>query len=167
VFGKERLEAAATLMGTLPGMRFYHQGQLDGKKLKLPVQLSRAAQEAPDSEIRTLYEKILRITDHRGFHQAEWRLLEIHSAGDDSSANLIGWRWHGEDALKVVVVNLSGKTAQGRLNLDKDIDASKQYTFFDQLTDASYERGGSDLAQNGLYVRLDSYRSHIFEVPAR
>jgi hypothetical protein len=167
VFGKERLQAAATLMGTLPGMRFCHQGQLDGQKLKLPVQLSRAAQEAPDSEVRTFYEKILRIADHRGFHQAEWRLLQIHSAGDDSSANLIGWRWRGEHALKVIVVNLSGGSAQGRLNLDTDIDASKQYTFFDQLNDASYERSGSDLAQNGLYIRLDSYRSHIFEVAAR
>ena len=67
----------------------------------------------------------------------------------------------------MIVVNLSGGSAQGRLNLEADIDASKQYTFFDQLNDASYERVGSDLAQNGLYVRLESYRCHIFEVTER
>jgi hypothetical protein len=166
VFGKERLQAAGTLMGALPGMRFYHQGQLEGRKLKLPVQLSRMTPEAPDPEVRVFYEKILRITNGEAFHQGEWRLLEVHSDGDDSSANLIAWRWSSGLALKVIVVNLSPDPAQGRLNLEADIDAMKQYTFFDQLNEVSYPRAGSDLRHNGLRVRLDGHRAHIFDVAA-
>ena len=39
VFGNERLQAVGTLMGTLPGMRFYHQGELEGRRNHLPITL--------------------------------------------------------------------------------------------------------------------------------
>ncbi|HEX7961532.1 MAG TPA: alpha-amylase family glycosyl hydrolase, partial [Terriglobales bacterium] len=42
---ENRLPAAAVLMSTLPGMHFYHEGQFDGRKRRIPVQLSRAAEE--------------------------------------------------------------------------------------------------------------------------
>jgi hypothetical protein len=42
VFGNVRLPAMGILMATLPGMRLYHQGQLAGKRIRIPVQLCRA-----------------------------------------------------------------------------------------------------------------------------
>ncbi len=167
VFGTEKLPAVGTIVATLPGMRFYHQGQLEGKRLRLPVQLGRAANEAPDPAVHAFYEKILRIANEEAFHKGEWRLLELRSAGDATFESLVAYQWRFENAWKVIVVNLSNATAQGLLSLGDQIDASKQYVLFDQLNDTTYERSGSDLAQNGLYVRLEEYGSHILAVSAR
>ena len=35
VFGKDRRTSVGTLMGTLPGMRFYHQGEIEGASVRL------------------------------------------------------------------------------------------------------------------------------------
>ncbi|HKV27812.1 MAG TPA: alpha-amylase family glycosyl hydrolase, partial [Candidatus Acidoferrales bacterium] len=59
VFGSAKREAFATLIATLPGMRFYHHGQLDGRKIHLPIPLAVAAPETPDVETRAFYERIL------------------------------------------------------------------------------------------------------------
>lgn len=43
--GNERTRAAAVIVSTLPGMRFFHHGQLEGRRVRLPVQLGREADE--------------------------------------------------------------------------------------------------------------------------
>ena len=48
-FTDGKLQAAAALIATLPGLRFYHQGQLEGRKIHLPIALDRAADESSDS----------------------------------------------------------------------------------------------------------------------
>ncbi|MGH9682451.1 MAG: alpha-amylase family glycosyl hydrolase, partial [Candidatus Acidiferrales bacterium] len=45
VFGSAKREAFGTLIATLPGMRFYHHGQLDGRKIHLPIPLAVATPE--------------------------------------------------------------------------------------------------------------------------
>ncbi len=45
--GDERARAAATIISTIPGMRLYHDGQFEGRRLRLPVQLGREPDE-PD-----------------------------------------------------------------------------------------------------------------------
>ena len=39
VFPNEHLAADGTLLATLPGMRFYHQGELEGRRIHLPITL--------------------------------------------------------------------------------------------------------------------------------
>ncbi len=164
VFGKERLAAVATLAATLPGIRFYHQGQLEGKQIRLPIQMSEAAEEVPDPAFRRFYEKILRITHEEIFHIGRWQLLEVRSAGDGTFENLIAYWWRAEGVWKVIVVNLSGEPAQGRIYLSEEIQPSRQYFFLDQLNDQTYEWNGNDLVQEGLYVRLKGNRVHLFAV---
>lgn len=160
-FGQEKLSAAATLIATLPGMRFYHQGQLEGKKLHLPVQLRRTAAEAPDERAQSLYGKLLAISQHEAFHRGEWRLLQIRSSGDASFDNLIAYQWQLAAELKIVVVNLSPEVCQGTIRLEYPIDASSTYRLRDELDDEIYNWRGRDLSETGLFVRLGVYQSHI------
>lgn len=164
VFGSEKLPAAATIVATLPGVRFYHQGQLEGKKLHLPIQLSRAATEPPDPQLQGLYAKLLAITGEDVFHQGDWRRLEAREAGDPSFANLVAYQWHKNDTLKVIAANLSSAPAQANITVDAPIDAARRHLFHDQLNDRSYVWEGRDLARTGLFVRLEAFRSHIFDV---
>ncbi|MGH9445596.1 MAG: alpha-amylase family glycosyl hydrolase, partial [Terriglobia bacterium] len=162
-FGREKLPAVAALTSALPGLRFYHQGQLEGKRLQLPIQLRRASHEPVDGQIQELYRKLLRISQELVFHQGDWRLLEVRAAGDDSSANIIAYQWRLEKTLKLVVANLASAPSQGNISLD-GCSSSRLYKFYDQLNDRTYEWQGNVLATGGLFVRLDAYRSHIFDV---
>ena len=72
----DRLPAVAVLMGTVPGMHFYHDGQLDGRKRRIPVQLARAAEEPPDERVRGIYQKVLHISNGLSFHEGVWTQLD-------------------------------------------------------------------------------------------
>ncbi|HEV2489245.1 MAG TPA: alpha-amylase family glycosyl hydrolase [Candidatus Acidoferrales bacterium] len=164
VFGASKLEAVATIVATLPGMRFYHHGQLDGRKIHLPIPLAFAAPESPDVETRAFYEKLLNFTNDAVFHAGEWKLLEINSAGDDTFRNLVAYQWLANDARKVVIANLAGAISQARIRFTERIAPARQYSFLDQLHDVRYPRDGGEISQQGLYVRLDAFRAHLFDV---
>ncbi|MGH9345562.1 MAG: alpha-amylase family glycosyl hydrolase [Terriglobia bacterium] len=163
-FDADKLGAAATLVATLPGMRFYHHGQLEGRKLHLPIQLSRAAAEPLNAQIHDLYGKLLAITSADAFHAGDWVLLEQRAAGDTSFQNLIAYQWRRGGVVKIVAVNLSSAPARGNFMLSAAIDSAREYIFHDQLHGKSYEWRGEDLIRSGLFVRLDAFQSHIFEV---
>jgi len=63
-----------------------------------------------------------------------------------------------------VVVNLGTELSQGILPLDDELEAGRDYTFFDQFNDQTYERAGSELASSGLFVRLEAHRAHLFDI---
>jgi len=161
--GKERLPAEATLVATLPGMRLYQHGQLDGRKIRPPVQLGAAAEEPPDADIRALYERLLRISDADVFHSGEWTLLDVLPAGENSHENLIAYEWRLQSARRVVAVNLGSVTAQGVLRL-QGLDRGRTFVFRDELTEERHERDGEELERHGLFVRLEPHRAHIFAV---
>ena len=163
-FGSAKREAFGTLIATLPGMRFYHHGQLDGRKIHLPIPLAMAAPEAPDVETRAFYERILKLSNESVFHSGQWQLLEIQTAGDDTFRNLVAYQWLAKDAWKFVIVNLSDTESQARVRFPAGISPSQQYVFADQLHDVQYLRAGEEIVQSGLYVRLDPYRAHLFDI---
>jgi hypothetical protein len=145
-------------------MRFYHQGQLEGRRRRLPVQLARAAAEVPDAEIEVFYRKLLAISNEEVFHRGEWGLLEVQPAGDATHNYLIAYHWRSAAAFKLVVVNLGAGPSQGLVPLSEEVGATRDYIFFDQLNDQTYERLGSELASSGLFVRLEAHRAHLFDV---
>ncbi|HUO33466.1 MAG TPA: alpha-amylase family glycosyl hydrolase [Candidatus Acidoferrum sp.] len=164
VFPNERLHASGTLMGTLPGARFYHQGELEGRKLRIPVTLRIAAPETPDPFSSEFFKKTLRITKEDVFHTGAWSLLDVASEGDDTAGNLIIYEWRSKDAWKVIAVNLSGGAAQGRVKLGNRTSPGQQYKFNDELNEVIYPRDGRELHDVGLFVRLEAGQAHLFDV---
>ena len=71
-----RLPAAAALVLTLPGLRFFFDGQLEGVPVRTPVQLGRWPDDPDRADIRDFYTRLLRTIDHPLFHDGEWTLLE-------------------------------------------------------------------------------------------
>ena len=51
-FAPEVHRAAAILTFLTPGLRFFHQGQREGKRVRIPVHLGRGPDEAPDARDR-------------------------------------------------------------------------------------------------------------------
>lgn len=164
VFPNARLSAAGTLMGTLPGMRFYHQGELEGLRNHLPITLRIAAPEPPDAYCSSFFEKILRLTNEEVFHRGRWSLLDIAPEGDATFSNLIGYEWRTENSWKLIVVNMAQNTSQGRVKLGDRARADRSYSFHDELNEVVYPREGRELHDVGLYVRLDAGQAHIFDI---
>jgi glycosidase len=163
-FGKEKLPAMATLVATLPGMRFYHQGQFEGKKLHLPIQLRRAAAESPDKQLQALYRRLLAVSHQDIFHLGDWRLLETRSAGDGSFDNLIAYQWRLSSVRKIVVVNVDASRSQGTMTLDPALDPSAVYNVREELRDQNYEWRGPDLIKEGLFVSVEGYQSQVLDI---
>jgi hypothetical protein len=164
VFEKEHLRAAAVLFATLPGMTFFHHGQIEGKKLHNPMLLSRVMDEPPDDEVKSIYEKVLSLTQSDAFRKGEWRLLEVRSAGDESFADLVAYQWKWNGQLKLVVVNLGGGYSQGRISLLKELTCDGDYALTDELNDRQYVRNGKEMAGPGLHVVLEGFQAHVFDV---
>jgi hypothetical protein len=166
VFG-DRVQAAAVVISTVPGLRFFHQGQIEGWRKHLPVQLGRWTDEPVDEGLRRFYERLLAVINEDVFHSGKWRLLEIHAAGDESATDLLAWEWYGEHEIRIVAVNLGRGTAQGhvQLSLDKAAHpADDRISFEDLLDGRRYPWLRTELNKSGLYVKLGKGGAHILKM---
>jgi hypothetical protein len=145
-------------------VKLYHQGQLEGKTIKLPVQLRTIKIEKPDEEIRSFYEKLLFITKQDVFHEGEWQLKEVSSFADESFQNIIAYTWESSLRTKLVVVNLSRNLSQGRIPLMNELTGEGDCIFLDELNNQQYVRKCADIATAGLHVILDGYKAHVFDI---
>jgi hypothetical protein len=163
----DRVRAAATVMSTLPGLRFFHQGQFEGRTTRLPVQLGRWSDEPANQDLGRFYEQLLAAADDDLLHSGEWRLLDVHPAGDGSSADLVAWRWVGEEGIRIVAVNLGGRSAQGLVQISAELPGHPDgdtVVFEDQLDGRQYPWSRKAIAENGLYVKLGKGAAHILRV---
>jgi hypothetical protein len=164
VFDRGRLMSSAVLFSTLPGMKLYHQGQMEGKRIQVPVFFRRVADEEPDEELRAFYEKLIHITGQDIFSDGKWELREVISSGDDSFRNLIAYLWKSKGHLQLIVVNMTQEFSQGKISLNKEVTENREYLLHDELNDQKYFRIGKDMAVSGLHVILEGFQGHIFKI---
>lgn len=162
-FGVERSQAAAVAALTLPGLRLLHEGQLQGWKVKLPVQLGRRPQEETVAGLEAFYRTLLAELRHPVYHDGEWRLLEARARADAPALHrgLAAHQWRLGDEFRVVVVNLTGQQTQGFVRMDLPL-AGATWELSEVFTGAVYQRDGDDMAARGLFVDLPAYASQIF-----
>ncbi len=168
VFGAERIKGAATLVATLPGMRFYHQGQLEGRHRRPPVQLARAAEEPPDERCIGLYDHLLRLTGNDIFHRGSWRLLVVVGDGDDTHENLIAYEWRLGETWKIVVVNVSDGVSGGILplsgGLPRSAEATREVRLFDEIGQVEQHIQVDDVSAQALPLRLSPFQAVVWSV---
>jgi Alpha amylase, catalytic domain len=75
-------QAAAVVAFFCPGMRFFHQGQLEGRRNRIPVHLRRGPAEEVDPALFAFYDRLLACLRRSEAHDGEWRLLECVAAWD-------------------------------------------------------------------------------------
>jgi glycosidase len=160
-FAPDRLRAAAIALLTLPGAVLLHEGQLDGLRTRLPVQLGRRPPEPPDLLARAFWSKVLATVASERLRHGDWHLLEVTGWPDNQSCrDLLAWRW----AHHLVVINYGERPADGLVNVGREL-GGQTWELHDVLHAESYRRDGDDLAVRGLYVALPPYGAHIFRLP--
>jgi hypothetical protein len=162
-FGKERSKAAAIIISTIPGMRFYYDGQFDGKKIKLPLQLAREPEEQVLEDIKDFYERLFNITSQECFKRGNWQPLKAVQSwdGNETFINCLAWLWIFKKEKRFVVINYSNIIVTCRLKLDVR-GYPEQFEIKDLLNDKNYIRSVEEVFHTGLYIELRPYQAHIF-----
>ncbi len=157
---KER--AAAVTMATLPGARLFHEGQFEGRKVRLPVFLGRRPDEPPDEELRAFYKKLLQTIKSPVFHEGQWSLCDRTGWPDNPSfLNLVAWSWIAKDERYLIIVNLSDYVVQGRVHPPWGDVPETDWRLTDSLSGVSFDRDRTEVLTNGLYVELEPWRFHF------
>jgi hypothetical protein len=158
-------EAAAVVAYLTPGLRFFHEGQLEGRRIKVSMHLGRRPQEPPDQIIEDFYGRLLACLKHPEARSGKWRLLEVHPAWDGNPAweRFLAFTWEGEkDGRLLVIVNYSSSQGQCYVRLPPDGLNDGKLVFRDLMSEACYEREGRDLIERGLYLDLAGWGFHVF-----
>ncbi len=163
--GEDRQRAAAALISTLPGAAMLHQGQLEGQRTKLPVQINRAADEPARPMLKRFYRRLLHEVSRSIYHDGSWRLLEARplQSADFTYQNLILYTWsYGEDT-RLVVINLSGEWSRATIELDNGQRlAGGQWLLVDILSESYTRHSGDEQTERGLQLEVPPFGAHIF-----
>jgi hypothetical protein len=156
--------AALATVFTLPGVALLHEGESDGRRVRVPVTLGRRPTEPPDLELRAFVEQLLAALAG-GMRRGAWALAPIWGWPDNSSAErLVGWTWTDPRQRHVIVVNLSDARADGRVQLPwTDLDG-RRIVFDDVLSAQRFVGDGAQLVSEGLYVALDGHSLHFLKL---
>jgi len=159
--------AAAIIASTVPGMLLVHEGQLEGRRVRLPVQLGRCVPSAASEETRNFYRKLFAALDHPVFHSGTWMQLNPFPAWQENSSNqnfLSFWWQHESEGIRLVVVNYATYSSQCYVELPVGSLPGAALGFRDLMGPAVYVRAKESVLTGGMFFDLNARGFHIFEV---
>ncbi len=157
-------KAAAVAVSTLPGARLFHEGQLEGRKIKLPIFLGRRPEETPHPDLQPFYRKLLKVIHRLVFREGDWTLCQGSGWPDNQShVNLAAWSWKKKGEKYLIVVNLSDQRSQGRVLLPWDELTGRSWRLTDLFKEEIYDRDGNEMTDPGLYVELEAWGFHFLK----
>ncbi len=124
-------------------------------------------EQANDSTIQEFYRQLLDFLSLPVVLNGSWQLLDCTAAsdGNPTADDTIAFAWQSSDgARSLVVVNYAPQPAQCYVRLPFADLGGQQLRLQGRLNTACYEREGSRLLAEGLYVDLPAYGYHVFEI---
>ncbi len=159
--------AAAVMILTLPGAKLLHEGQFEGRKVKLPVFLGRRPAEPADQDLTGFYLRLLQHTGRDLFRNGQWLLCEKFGWDDNQSCqNVLAWCWNLAEQRCLIVVNFSTADSQALIRLPWGELKERMWRLEDKLTGETFSRSGDDMRDAGLYVDLKPWECYFFEMQA-
>jgi hypothetical protein len=161
-FSPAKLRAVALAIATLPGIKLFHEGQFEGRKIRLPVFLGRRPEEPVDEDLQQFSRKLMEITNRPVFRDGEWSLCERWQ-DNVSFQNLVAWSWVKDEERYLIAVNFSDWPAQAQVQIPWADLGDGTWQLTDTLSDTIYERDGSEMSSSGLYVELGPSAYHFLQ----
>jgi hypothetical protein len=158
-------QAAAIVTFLAPGLRLFHQGQLEGRRKRISPHLWRAPEEPVDQELARFYEGLLAVLRQPVARAAEWQLLPSRAAWDGNwtSDRILAFAWQGQaDERLLIVVNYASNQSQCYVMLPFSDLADSPWRLADRMSETTYDRDGADLRSRGLYLDLLPWQFHVF-----
>jgi hypothetical protein len=166
-FAPEMHRAAAILTFLTPGLRFFHQGQREGKRVRIPVHLGCGPVEAIEPGIVSFYDDLLGCLKDPAFRDGDWQLVECRPAweGNGTWDSFVAFCWTGPGGRRrLVAVNYADHQSQCYVGVPwRDLDG-RTWRLQDLMGPALYDRQGSDLTGQGLYLDMNAWGYHVFTI---
>ncbi|HVZ85956.1 MAG TPA: alpha-amylase family glycosyl hydrolase [Polyangia bacterium] len=172
IFPPDRHRAAAVLTFLVPGLRFFHEGELEGRRAHAAIHLARRQAEPIDESLRAFYERLLACLRRPETHQGVWRLGACRAAWDGNPTwdNFIAFSWESSGSTGggklLAVVNYGETHSQCYAGVELSGLEAGPVILTDLLSDVRYTRDGRTLASDGLYLDLPPFGHHVFTVRA-
>ncbi len=158
-------KASAVITYFIPGLRFFHQGQFEGRKKRISPHLVRAPEESQDPEIEDFYENLLAILAKPAVRSGEWQPLACRPAWDGNGTwdAFVAHAWTGPDNERMlIVVNYASHPSQCYVELPFPEIKNRSVQLGDLLGTDIYVREGNELSGRGLYLDMQPWSYHVF-----
>jgi hypothetical protein len=159
--------AAAVVAFLVPGLRFFHEGQLEGRRQRVSLHLGRRPAEPVDPAIRDFYLRLLEVARLPVVRDGNWQLLDCRPAWADNPTwkRFLAFAWEGAKGERLLIaVNYGHTQGQCYVKLPWPGLRGRQLLLRDRLGPARYERDGASLADRGLYLDMPEWHYHVFDV---
>jgi hypothetical protein len=159
-------EAAAVITFLSPGLRFFHQGQFEGRVKRISPHLVRAPQEPHDKWLSAFYERLLNVLRRPVARDGRWQLLECAPAWDGNWTwdGFLAFLWQMKGQWLLVTVNYAPNQGQCYVRLPVGELSGHEVRLEDLMSTAAYDRAGRDLVEQGLYLDLPPWGYHVFDL---
>jgi hypothetical protein len=159
--------AAAVITFLCPGLRFFHQGQFEGRKVRISPHLGRGPDEPVDEGLARFYQRLLGVLKLPAVRDGEWQLLGCVPAweGNWTSDCFLAFSWElaGEHRV-LALVNYAANQSQCYARLPFPDLARGEWRLTDLLTNTVYDRDGADLQRRGLYLDMAPWQACVFSM---
>jgi glycosidase len=169
-FSPDVHEAAAVITFLSQGLRFFHQGQFQGRTKRISPHLIRAPQETTDQRLEQFYNRLLAVLRQPAVLDGEWQLLECVPAWDGNWTwdcfLVFAWQGPGDEHL-LVTVNFASNQSQCRVRLPFAELKNGNWLLRDLMGDDTFERDGYELESSGLYLDEHPWSARVFSIVKR
>jgi hypothetical protein len=166
-FPQDVHEAAAVITFLSPGLRFFHQGQFQGRMKRISPHLGRAPDEPLHQELAKFYDRLLGVLRRPVVREGNWQLLECVPAweGNWTWDCFLAFAWHvaREDRL-LVAVNYAANQSQCYVRLPFPGLGKGRWQLTDLIGGATYDRDGDELQGRGLYLDMPAWQASVFSL---
>ena len=165
-FPDDQHRAAAAITYLSPGLRFFYDGQFEGRLVRVSPHLVRAPAESVSSSLSEFYERLRSVLKRDVVRDGNWQLLDCSPAWDGNGTHnaFVTMAWTNGDQRLLVAVNDSADQAQCYCRLPWAGLARHRVRLTDLLGNATYERDGAELLDRGLYLDVLPWTAHAFDV---
>jgi hypothetical protein len=160
-------DAAAAVTFLSPGLRFFHQGQFEGRTKRISPHLCRAPVEPVDAESQQFYDRLLAVLREPAVRDGQWRMLECMSAWDGNWTwdCFVIFAWEGPERERLIVaVNYAANRSQCYVRLPLADLAGSQWRLRDMMGSEIYDRDGNDLQSRGLFLDMLPWQTAVFSL---
>jgi len=157
--------AAAIITFLSTGLRFFHDGQLEGRTAHVSVHLRRRKEEQQNAEIKTFYNKLLQISETTC--RAKWYLLSKKPGWtlESSTKDFVSFfRGVSNTTAILVVVNYSKNEGECSIEFKglESFFTGTTIKVVNAFTSEHFEKLGTDLLQHGWFFHLHGWGFNVF-----
>jgi hypothetical protein len=160
-------EASAVVTYLSPGLRFFHQGQFEGRRARISPHLVRGPVEPSDPVLPGFYERLLTVLRDPAMRDGTWQLLECSPAWDGNWTwdCFVAGGWTGASGTRLVAVNYADHQSQCYVRVPWP--GRRGFVRFTDLTGSDvFDRDAADVVARGLYLDLPPWGFHVFDARA-